>query len=272
MDRMLSGLVAVSRRNGQLRQQRLGAPATRFAVVLNGVPLPSSSAEQRGSNRCRVREQFAIEEGAFVFGSVVRLADGKGLVDLIRAFALTGRAYPTSRLLLVGDGPLRHDLQALAEELGVVERVTFAGYHPRPAPLLDAMDAFVLAVPAGSMSIALLEAMARGLPPVITFCGPEEAVIPGETGLGSPPGDPESLAATLNALVASAEMRRQLASAAMEHVRTHFSVQRVANDLLTLYAIAGRAPIPARLRGDGPPNPRPGEDPALRDSQHVAPA
>src|SRR5437870_1163004 len=46
MDRMLSGLVAVSRRNGQLRQQRLGAPAKRFAVVLNGVPLPSSSAEQ----------------------------------------------------------------------------------------------------------------------------------------------------------------------------------------------------------------------------------
>jgi len=193
-----------------------------------------------------------------VVGSVVRLAPGKGLDDLIRAFAIARATVPV-RLLLVGDGPLRDELGQTALDLGVSEAVHFAGQRSEPGPFVDAMDVFVLAVPAGSMSIALLEAMARGAPPVITFCGPEEAVIDGETGLGAPPSDPPGLAAVLVRICEDTALRARLAASAAAHVRAHFSVERVADDLLELYASVAQGGVPDRLRADAAPNPRPGQ-------------
>jgi glycosyltransferase involved in cell wall biosynthesis len=115
------------------------------------------------------------------------------------------------------------------------------------------MDVFVLAVPAGSMSISLLEAMARGLPPIITFGGPEEAVIHAVTGLCPPPINPPALAEAIARLIDDVPLRRQLGAAAAEHVRRHFSVQRVADDLLEVYANAPRGILPRRLRAWLPP-------------------
>jgi glycosyltransferase involved in cell wall biosynthesis len=256
-DRLLHGLIAVSRRNASLRRARGGAREQRFASILNGVPIKEVSPESAARNRTTVRRELGIPADSLVVGSVVRLALGKGLDDLIRAFAIARRRVPI-RLLLVGDGPLRDELSKTAIELGVGEEVHFAGQRNEPGPFVDAMDIFVLAVPAGSMSIALLEAMARGAPPVITFCGPEEAVIDGETGLAAPPSDPPGLAAVLVRICSDAALRSRLAAAAAAHVRAHFSVHRVADDLLELYASVAAGPMPDRLRADAPPNPRPG--------------
>ena len=256
MDRLSHVLVAVSRRNAALRRERLGARPQTFAAVLNGVPIPQLTPETRAANRRRVRSALGIEPDAVVIGSLVRLAEGKGLDDLLRAFAFALQEQPCA-LLLVGDGPLRPDLEALARDLGIAGQVHFAGHRSEPAPYLDAMDIFALAVPAGSMSIALLEAMARGLPPVITFCGPEEAVIPEETGLCAPPHDPAGLASSLSRLVENGALRSRLGVAAAGHVRRHLSVERVASDLLEIYGIASCRGIPAHLRADAPPNPRP---------------
>lgn len=257
MDRLSHALVAVSRRNASLRMQRLGARHRSFAVVLNGVPVPSCGPPEQGANRRCVRGQLGIDESTEVIGSVVRLAEGKGLEDLLRAFALLP-SVPRCVLLLVGDGPMRSELERLARDLGIAGDVIFAGHQTEPAPFLDAMDIFALAVPAGSMSVALLEAMARGLTPVITFCGPEEAVIPDRTGLGAPPNDPQGLAAALACLVADPAMRSRLGLAAAAHVRRHFSVQRVADDLLDVYTVARSGHVPRGLRASAPPDAFPG--------------
>ncbi|MFN8558317.1 MAG: glycosyltransferase family 4 protein [Dehalococcoidia bacterium] len=258
LDRCSHAVVAVSQRNAGLRRERLGAVGRRFASVLNGVPLPSTSVTERANHRRRTRAAMDLDEQTPVIGSVVRLAEGKGLDDLLRAFALVRREHPCS-LLLVGDGPLHDHLRALAKELNIEDAVRFAGRQANPGAYMDAMDVFVLAVPAGSMSIALLEAMARGLPSVITFCGPEEAVIHEETGLGAPPNDPEALAPALRRLVTDSGLRARLGGAAADHVRRHFSVERVADDLLEIYATARRGAVPHRLRAGAPPNPRPGD-------------
>lgn len=268
MDRSCHLVVAVSRRNARLRHERLPVRGPQFAAVLNGVPVPALSPDDQSANRANVRGELGIAPDAAVVGSLVRLAEGKGLDTLIRAFALTRAAAPCE-LLLVGDGPLRGDLEALAGSLSVADHVHFVGNQPAPAAYLDAMDAFALAVPAGSMSIALLEAMARGLPPVITFCGPEEAVIPGETGLGAPPNDPPALAAALTTLVTDVATRQRLAAAARTHVERHFSVGRVADDLLRAYADARRGMLTPELRFDTPPNPRPGDVTIARDLSHA---
>jgi glycosyltransferase involved in cell wall biosynthesis len=127
--------------------------------------------------------------------------------------------------------------------------VHFAGHQPNSAPYLDAMDMFVLPVPSGSMSIGLLEAMARGLPSIITFGGPEEAVIDCVTGLTSPPHDPPALAKTIEKLANNPELRRALGEAGSAHVRAGYSVGRVADDLLMVYRCR-RSPLPGRLLAD----------------------
>jgi glycosyltransferase involved in cell wall biosynthesis len=245
MDRLTDCVVAVSQRNASLRVERLGRPRVRLARVLNGVPVPALSGGEVAANRREVRDRLDIPADAVVLGSLVRLAPGKGLTDLLRAFArLPERG---TLLLLVGDGPLRDDLDTLARELDIADRVRFAGHQPDPAPFLDAMDVFVLAVPAGSMSIALLETMGRGLPPVITFCGPEEAVQADLTGLCAPPSDPVGLATSLARLTSDAGLRQRLGLAAADHVASRFSAGRVADDLMAVYRVR-RVPLPDRLR------------------------
>jgi glycosyltransferase involved in cell wall biosynthesis len=253
LDRSSHAVIAVSRRNAGLRQARIPVRGASFAVVLNGVPL-----KQAPGRRDAVREELGLDQSEAVIGSLVRLAEGKGLDTLVRAFARVREGRPC-RLLLVGDGPLREELEELATELGVAADVIFAGQQPEPAGYLEAMDAFCLAVPAGSMSIALLEAMSLGLPPVITFGGPEEAVIDGETGLLAKPSDPPALAQALARLVDDRELRARLARAAKVHVRRHYSTARVADDLLEVFASARAGSLTPRLRADAPPDPRPGD-------------
>ena len=259
LDRCAHVLIAVSRRNAALRISRMRPTSSSFAVVLNGVPIPEFDERVRAENREAVRQQHKIGRDQVVVGSVVRLADGKGLPDLVRAFAAVQVTSAGCDLMLVGDGPLRMKLEELAQSLGIADRVHFAGNQRQPGRFMDALDVFVLAVPEGSMSIALLEAMARGLPSLITFCGPEEAIRPDETGVCGPPNDPAGLAAALTPLVRDSHLRRRLGVAAAAHVRRHYSVSRVADDVLDLYLSQRRGAIPERLRADSPLDPRPGD-------------
>ena len=237
-------VVAVSRRNAGLRRERLHKPRN-FAAVLNGVPVPPGSTDP--DRRSATRAALGISPEELVVGSVVRLAEGKGLTDLLRAFALISTRTPR-RLLLVGDGPIRDDLESLVASLGLAGRVIFAGHQVNPDPFFRAMDLFVLPVPEGSMSIALLEAMARGVPSVITFGGPEEAVVDGVTGRTAPPCDPVGLATVLTELVNDPAERTRLGIAGLEHVRASLSADRVAEDLLSIYAIARSGRVPHRLQ------------------------
>ncbi len=256
-DRVRHALIAVSRRNSGLRSQRLPTPLDRYAAIPNGIPIEERDPAGRRSARQHPPAELNLPDGTTTIGSVVRLAEGKGLHDLLRAFARI-EASPPPVLLLVGDGPLRDELELLASELGIRQQVRFLGFQRDPRPYRDLMDVFVLAVPAGTGSIALLEAMADGLPTIITFCGPEEAIIHEETGLCGPPNDPVGLAATLQRFVDDPALRERLGRAAGEHIRQHFSIRRVADDHLDVYRTAATGRVPDRLRTDAPPNPRPG--------------
>jgi glycosyltransferase involved in cell wall biosynthesis len=240
-------MVAVSRRNARLRFQRMGARGGRFAVVLNGVPIREVSPNIRAQNRAGVRDELLIPSGAVVCGCVARLTIDKGLNDLLNAFARV-QANPPAFLVLVGDGPIREELERLAQHHDIADRVRFVGYRSDPGPYLDAFDIFALTVPSGSMSIALLEAMARGLPALITFCGPEEAVVHDQTGLCAPPLDAEAITGELQKLIGDQDLRVRLGREAVNRVRTDFATARVADDLLELYEGARAASIPARLR------------------------
>lgn len=246
VDRAAHVVVAVSRRNARIRLEWGGGDSRRMASVLNGVPIPRETPDEAAAQRARVRAELGLGD-ELVVGSLVRLVEGKGLETLLEAFAIVARRVPGAKLLLAGDGPLRPHLEARANDLGIGGDVVFAGHREDAGAVLHALDVFALAVPAGSMSIALLEAMVRGIPSVITFGGPEEAVVDGVTGLCPPPNDPPALAEALVRLLEEPRLRMQLGLAGRDYVHARFSSTRVADDMLAVYAGARNRSLPSRL-------------------------
>ena len=167
-------------------------------------------------------------DGALVVGTVGNFTAKKDQATLVRA---VGRV-PGARLVLVGSGPLEHDLRVLVAHDGLAERVTFAGSRGDVADLLPAFDVFALSSRYEGLPIALLEAMAAGRPCVATRVGGiPEVVTDGVDGVLVPPGDPDALADALSALAADPDRRAALGSAAVTRAgdfRLDVAVERIA--------------------------------------------
>ncbi|MEO8139048.1 MAG: glycosyltransferase [Gemmatimonadota bacterium] len=127
-----------------------------------------------------------------------RLAPAKGFHDLLAAFAAV-RATRPARLWLIGDGPLRGELEAQASRLGILDAVWFAGFRRNPYQLMRAANVFALSSHWEGFANVIVEAMAVGVPVVSTDCphGPAEIIRAGESGLLVPVGAPAHLGAAL---------------------------------------------------------------------------
>jgi glycosyltransferase involved in cell wall biosynthesis len=193
---------------GTIRRRKL-------AHVPNGIDTAAVAAA--GADRPALRAALGLAPEAPLVGTVGRLAEVKQQGVLIRAFAQTLPAFPTARLVLVGDGPLSAELKGLAASLGLGGAVLFAGYRPDPERFLAAMDVFVLPSRAEAMPLVIPEAWAAGLPVVASRVGGiPELVENGKTGLLVEPGDVDGLAARLRYLLADPSAARALAQAGRE--------------------------------------------------------
>jgi len=168
--------------------------------------------------------------------AVGRLVYYKGFEYLVRA--MRGIA---ARLLLIGDGPLRSSLEALARECGVADRVYFLGeiHNEEIIPYYLASEVFVLPSVARSeaFGIVQLEAMACGLPVVNTRLDSGVPFVSkdGESGLTVEPKDPEALAGAIGRLLADPELRRRYGTAARRRVETEFSKELMASRVHAAY-------------------------------------
>ena len=136
---------------------------------------------------------------------------------LIRAWQQVSARQPAARLLLVGDGPLRDSLQALAWELGCRDSVLFAGARENVPDLLRAADLFVLPSHYEACCNAILEAQASGLPVVACDTGGNpELIDSGATGWLVRPGSPDALAEGILAVLADDQLRRRIGRAARD--------------------------------------------------------
>jgi glycosyltransferase involved in cell wall biosynthesis len=231
---LIDRLICVSEKNREARAARLYTPSEKTRVVVNGVD-PDDFMAIDPAVLSRLRRDLRIPTTARVVGSVVRFNPEKGLNYLLDAMPAVLARCPDSYLLLVGDGPLRTELENQATRLGIRERVRFAGFHADPRPYLALMDAFVLPVPVGSMSIGLLEAMAMRRAVIITFGGAGEAVAHEESGLWAPPRDPQALAQSIIRLLENPELARAYGEAARQRVEEQFSATAVARKLSSIY-------------------------------------
>jgi len=206
-----------------------GCPLDRIVVVPNGIDLG--------------RIPSAGPAAAPVVGTIGRLATKKGQADLLEAAPLVLDRVPAATFLLVGDGPLRGDLERRARELGIADRVRFRGAVPDGAAVLPELSVFALPSHMEGMSNGLLEAMAAGLPVVATDVGGNpEVVVDGETGFVVPPRDPAALAEAILVLLKDPDRGRAMGAAGRARVAEHYTVQRMVARLEALYASLLAAP------------------------------
>ncbi|KIQ97465.1 Glycosyltransferase [Lysobacter sp. A03] len=211
--------------------------ADRAEVLLNGIPTRrfASGADAR----LAARATLGLAPDALLLGSVGRLVALKHHRLLLELMPALAAACPSAELVLLGDGPLRAELEALADSLSIRGRVHFLGARDDVARLLPALDVFALPSLTEGLSIALLEACAAGLPIVATAVGGNpEIVTDGCTGVLVPPDDREATRNALEALLKDAALRKRLGSAARDWVRTNASIEAMRRSHDRFYAAA----------------------------------
>ena len=201
----------------------------RTQVVLHGLPLERAAAARAG--RDAARGELGVGDDILVM-TVANFREKKDYPTLLTAAA---RCPDGLRFVAIGQGPLESELRARRDELGLGDRFRFLGYHPEPLTLLAGADLFVLASRHEGLPISLLEAMALGVPPVVTAVGGiPEVVTDGVDGRLVAPGQPDELARVLQELAGSPEERTRLGHAAAERARA-FDVARTQQVLEELY-------------------------------------
>ena len=203
-------------------------------VVVHGVPVEALHA--RRAERAMQRAAHGLLDDDIVVSTVANMRWTKDYPTLLRAAVAVTAQHPNVRFLAAGQGPLEEEMRAMATTLGLGERFRILGYVEDTAALLSASDVFVLASLVEGLPIALLEAMAIGLPVVATAVGGTPKVVTdGVEGRLVPSGQPEALAAAIGGVTSDAGLRASMGAAAVRRVRD-FDIERAARHLESLYA------------------------------------
>jgi glycosyltransferase involved in cell wall biosynthesis len=229
--------VAVSRAVAGLMSEQYGIARELVEVVPNGVPPPLPFSPQA---RAELRAAWGVPEAARLWLTVGRLEDQKGVDILLPAWA----ALPAPRpyLGIVGEGSRRAALEAQARQLGLAESVRFVGAVPEARAVYCAADGFVLASRFEGMPLALLEAMAAGLPVVASAVEGVAEAADAETARLVPPFDPAALTAAVAALEREPSLARALGERAAAHIAERFGEAHMVDAYEAIYRHALRPP------------------------------
>jgi len=193
----------------------LGVDPQRLHHIANGVEM-----DERIQPATSVHDTLGLPKGTRLVGFIGRLAPEKGPDLFVRMARLLANDLHDVRFVLIGDGPMRKGLEKLATELAIASHVHFMGVRDDVEALLPGLALTVLTSHAEGMPLALMEAMATGLPVVATAVGGvPELVEHGYSGYLVPPGDPRGLADAVKELLASEPLRLRMGAAARTRVR-----------------------------------------------------
>jgi glycosyltransferase involved in cell wall biosynthesis len=187
-------------------------PRGRLRYIPNGVPVDAAAEARPEVPRGR----------PLVLGTVAVLRPEKNLHRLLRAFAVARQQQPL-RLVIVGDGPERASLQALATELGVAAEVEFTGYQSQPLQCLRAVDLFVLSSDTEQQPMSMLEAMALGIPVASTRVGDVPHIVPAVAGAALSAPDDRAFTQMLQQVLALRSQWPAWAEAGLQRVREQFA-------------------------------------------------
>jgi glycosyltransferase involved in cell wall biosynthesis len=224
---------ALARSVGRPEQYRL----IRSGIEIDAYSRPALTREE-------ARRRLGVPDGAFVIGTIGRLAPQKAPLDLLEAFRPVALRHPHAHLVYVGDGEQRGELEAAIAAAGLAERVHLAGLRRDVPDLQPAFDVFALASRWEGLPRVFPQAMAAGLPIVATrVAGAPEAVTPGENGWLLELDDRAGFTARLMALADDPALARSMGARGRARVE-EFSARRMVDQLAALYEELARRRIP----------------------------
>lgn len=235
VDRCTNGLaqmnVCVSQGVADFAVRETGLKPSKVCVIPNGVNVDLFAQAQPADMAA-----VGLRGDLPVITTVGRLEAQKGIGYLLQAASIVLQKHPESQFLIVGDGPDRASLEALALSLSISKSVWFVGARSDVPSLLKASSAFVLPSLWEGMPNALLEAMAAGLPVIATAVeGSREIVLPGVTGWLVSPANSTELAQAILHVLEHPDVADRVSVASEDYVRDNFTEQRVVDAYDRLY-------------------------------------
>lgn len=205
--------------------------SARTEVLVHGIDV-AAVADRR--DRAAVRAELGIAESEIVFGTVANLRAQKDYPNLLAATAILRDRGAPVRVIAVGQGPLEAEIRAEHARLGLTGVVDLLGERPDAVRVMSACDAFVLASNNEGLPVALMEAVALGLPVVATDVGGVPEIVDATSGVLVPPRDPVALADAVAALAADPARRAALGAGAQARA-DRFDVGRTVARLEAVY-------------------------------------
>lgn len=210
-------------------------PAIPVRTILNGVNTDFFQRDRAAG--LQIKKQLGIPEEAFVVGTVAVFRFQKRLKEWLDVFAKASQSNPNLYGILVGDGPLKSELESYRAQLGLVDKVIMPGLQTEVKPYYSAMDIFMMTSVFEGLPIALLEAMSMGCVIATTDAGGIKEVIRNESeGVIVPVDQWQTLPEKIINLGQQPSRRSQLSLAARARVIESFSLQRMVNELEQVYS------------------------------------
>ena len=232
--KLTNRVIAVSKEVRDYQIQHTGISANKIIVIENGVNIQRFSDQKAAG--LAFRDEFQIRADVPLIGIIGRLQPQKDHVNFLKAAVQIRQELPDARFLIVGDGPLRDDLESQAQTLGLGSAVIFCGIrHDIPA-VLSALSVLVIASRWEGLPVTLLEGLAARRPVVSTSVGGvPNVVIDGESALLVPPENSDSLAKACLKILQNPALAQQLAEHGFECVKNQFSLDAMIGKTLKLY-------------------------------------
>jgi len=195
------------------------APPEKIRVIPNGIDTERFNPNNYREERDAIRREFGVKPNMIVIGAIARFVPDKGLDTLLRTVGLLVPRFPDIRCLLVGEGPLRGELQILAQSLGLDRHVVFAGWRMDTSPLLAAMDIYMLPTRREGFGLTFVEAMSMEVPVVASRIAPvDQIIVDAETGVLATCDDHADFAKAVEPLLNQPELRGQMGRAGRRRV------------------------------------------------------
>lgn len=230
---LADALYSISKEVSEYQVRYGGIRQSKISLVSNPVVTSAFSSRQHGVGK---RAELGLSDHHTVLTNVASLKKVKGQKYLIEALGMVVSKLPDVRLLLIGDGPDMEMLRHYAEQLNLSERILFLGNRLDVAELLAVSDIFVMSSLSEGISVAILEAMASGLPIVATAVGGNRDIIKdGATGLLVKSEDATQLANAVERLCRDTAFARLLGEQARRFVVEHHDAGRIALQLEESY-------------------------------------
>jgi glycosyltransferase involved in cell wall biosynthesis len=232
--RFSTALVVVSARDiDKGLRAGIGEP-TRYHLIRSAIPLDAFDPAR--VDAASVRRDLGLPDDAPVLGNVGRFSSQKNPLDWVRVAARVARAMPECRFLLVGDGPLRPDVERALAEAGIAERTVLTGLRRDVPRMMAAMDVFLLTSLWEGLPRVIPQAMAMRTPVVANRAdGTVEAIAHGETGFLCAPGDLDGLTAHCLELLRDPARRRAMGTRGREWATSEFDVRSMVSQIADLY-------------------------------------